>query len=260
MRLLVVFALLLAPHQVVAQVSAFRYDAARVPVGAVLHYLKTNIDGSHPEHIVQYVAGPDRLEVFKFQAPGMRAALVTAFMDWELFSAIRLESRQVFRDSAPLIATLAYDRKAKDVGVTVFGRSERVPIAALPFHVYNFDLGSLNLAFAHLRNPTSGFTVELADPTYKDAPMFQDRGSVEVRYLEDGIRDEQPVRVYRIDGPGLDQKGGTLWVRKEDGLFQDAEIALPDNPSWQTFKLRLEKRESMTPAQWEHFRRNHFTR
>jgi hypothetical protein len=226
----------------------------------VLHYLKTNIDGSHPEHIVQYVAGPDRLEVFKFQAKGARAALVTAIIDWELFSAIRLDSRQVFRDSAPLIATLAYDRTSRDVDVTVFGRSERIPIAALPFHVYNFDLGSLNLAFAHLRNPTGGFTVELADPTYSEAPMFRDRGPVEVRYLEDGIRDAEPVRVYRIDGPGLEGRGGTLWVRKEDGLFQDVEIALPDNPSWQTFKLRLEMRESMTPAQWEQFRRNHFTR
>jgi hypothetical protein len=243
-----------------AQVAAFRYEPSRVPVGAVLHYLKTNLDGSHPEHIVQYVAAQDRVEVFKFQGHGTRAALVTAFLDWELFSAIRLESRQVFRDSAPLIATLAYDRTAKDVAVTVFGKSERVRIAALPFHVYNFDLGSLNLAFPHVRNPTGTFTVGLADPTYAEAPMFRDRGSVEVRYLEDGVRDAQPVRVYRIDGPGLEHRGGTLWVRKEDGLFQDIEIALPDNPSWQSFKLRLEKRETMTAAQWEQFRRDHFIR
>jgi len=257
---LLLLALAFPPASLARQVSAFRYNPARVPVGTVYHYLKTNVDGTHPEHIVQYVAAQDRMEVYKFQAPGTRASLVTAWMDWELFSATRLETHQVWKDSKRRIATLAYDRTAREVAVEVFGRTERTAIRFLPFHVYNFDLGSLNLALPHLRNPNGSFTVELADPTYKEQPVFRDRGPVEVRYLEDAERDGHACRVYRIDGPGLDQKGGTLWVRKDDGSAQDIEIALPDNPSWSSFMLHLERRERMTPAEWEAFRQAHFTR
>jgi hypothetical protein len=260
MKRFLLFALALPTASLAGQVSAFRYDPGRVPVGTVYHYLKTNIDGTHPEHIVQYVAAPDRMEVYKFQAPGTRASLVTAWMDWEIFSAIRLETHQVWKDSTRKIATLAYDPAAREVAVEVFGRTERTAIPSLPFHVYNFDLGSLNLALPHLRNPNDRFTVELADPTYKEQPVFRDRGPVEVGYIEDATRDGQACRVYRIDGPGLDHKGGTLWVRKVDGFAQDIEIALPDNPSWSSFKLHLERRERMTPAEWEAFRQAHFTR
>lgn len=260
MRRLLASALLLIPAPLTGQVSAFRYDPARVPLGMVYHYLKTNIDGTHPEHIVQYVAAHDRMEVYKFQAPATRAALVTAWVDWELFSATRLESRQVWKDSTRLIATLVYDRAAREVAVDVFGRAERTAIPRVPFHVYNFDLGSLNMALPHLVNPRATFTVELADPTYQEQPIFRHRGAVEVRYLEDAERDGQACRAYRIDGPGLEGKGGTLWVRKDDGFAQDIEIALPDNPSWTSFKLRLERRERMTPAEWEAFRLAHITR
>lgn len=241
-----------------AQVSAFRYQPRRVPVGTVFHYVKTNIDGSHPEQIALYVAGPDRIEAFKYHPGGSRAALVSAQMDWELMSAVRLESHAVWRDSTSLMATLVYDRTARAVDVMLMGRTERVAIATVPFHVYNFDLASLNVAFPHLRNPEGGFTVGLADPTFKDNPLVFYRGEVDVRFDGEERRGGAACRVYRIDGPGLEGKGGTLWVRKGDGFIQDLEIALPDNPEWASFKLRLERRENLTPARWEAFQRAQF--
>lgn len=41
--------------------ARFRYRAARAfPVGTVLHYVKTNIDGTRPEYVSQFVASAHR--------------------------------------------------------------------------------------------------------------------------------------------------------------------------------------------------------
>ena len=42
----------------------FRYKASKaIPVGTVLHYVKTNIDGSRPEQVAQFVGGELQKEV-----------------------------------------------------------------------------------------------------------------------------------------------------------------------------------------------------
>ena len=81
-------------------IEKFRYQPNKVPVGTVLHYVKTNLNGSHPENIVLYIAAPDRLESFKYKSPGTRSALVKATMDWDLYCAKYLESWQMFPDDA----------------------------------------------------------------------------------------------------------------------------------------------------------------
>src|SRR5262245_48720287 len=48
-----------------AQVEALQYDSAKLPVGRVYQYLKSNRDGSHPGRVTLYVARTDRLESLK---------------------------------------------------------------------------------------------------------------------------------------------------------------------------------------------------
>jgi len=51
--------------------AKFRYRASKaVPAGTVLHYVKTNIDGTRPEYVSQFVAAADVLEPFKFHPVG----------------------------------------------------------------------------------------------------------------------------------------------------------------------------------------------
>jgi hypothetical protein len=77
-------ALLLITHTSPAQESlrAFRYQPNKILTDVVYHYLKTNIDGSDPEHISIRIAAKDRIESFKFHPQGTRAGLVIAKMDW----------------------------------------------------------------------------------------------------------------------------------------------------------------------------------
>ena len=242
--------------------AKFRHQPRKVEVGAVYHYLKTNVDGTKPEHVSVYVAAGDRIESFKFHPRAARAALVIATMDWSSFSAKRLESWQVFRDDKKLFATLDYlpAERAVNVSIPPLGKpDEKTAIKHLPFHVYNFDLSSLNFAFRHLKDPRATFTVGLADPTFKpDPPLFFYRGEATVRYVGEETRNNVACRKYSIDGDGLSNRGGLIWVNKRGGYFEDVEIALPDNPEWQSFKFKLERVERMTRAQWEAFMKAQF--
>ena len=242
---------------------AFRYQPNKVVTGVVYHYLKTNIDGTNPEHISIRFAAKDRIESFKFHPRGTRAALVIATMDWSIFSAKSLESWQVYKDKDKVLAaSLVYLPASREVAVTLpfMNRpTENVAIPFLPFHVYNFDFASLNFAFPHLINPRKPFRIGVSDPTFSEqGPAFRYRGEVEVVYLGEEQRDGQLCRKYRIDGPGLENRGGFIWVSRRTGYFQDAEIQLADNPDWQTFKFKLQKVDRMNEAQWESFMRAQF--
>ncbi|HEX4899705.1 MAG TPA: hypothetical protein VFV61_04185, partial [Pyrinomonadaceae bacterium] len=107
-----------APAQ--ASLAAFRYQPGKIVTGVVYHYLKTNIDGTNPEHISIRIAAKDRIESFKFHPQGTRAGLVIAQMDWQIFSVKRLESWQVYKDKQKVLAaTLVYLPASKEVAVTL---------------------------------------------------------------------------------------------------------------------------------------------
>ena len=101
----------------------------------------------------------------------------------------------------------------------------------------------------HLRDPESSFNIGLTDPTFKtDGPLIFYRGEVTVRYIGDEQRNDALSRKYRIDGPGLKNRGGFIWVNKAGAYIEDIEIDLPDNPNWQSFKLRLHKNRTASAA------------
>lgn len=236
--------------------GVFAYDPSRITVGTVYHYVKTDIDGSHPEHISVYVAGLDRLEAFKFHPGPNRAALVTAWMDWSLFSARRMEAIQVYPDGLEtIIAKLEYDASSSQLlmDVTSAQPPTKLPIPFRPWHVYGFDLSTLNFAMRHLVDPTKTFEFGVfLRGSYLGEVTVSFRGE-ESRY---GIQ----CRKYEIDGPGLKGRGGHIWLDHDKMHFVDLEIELPDNPNWTSFKLRLKSVGHLTAQQWKQFRKDQFKR
>ena len=240
-------------------VKKFRYDAKKaIPAGTVLHYVKTNLDGSKPEYVSQYFASGDAMEAFKFHPKEEPAGLVIAEMDWKTFSAKSLKSFQVFAGGErKLFATLNFDASKKGAEVlipSVRKESEFLSIEHLPFHLYNFDFGSLNFAFAHLKNPKKSFVIGVADPTFNDeGALTEYRGEVSVEYVGEEKRNNVTTRKYKIDGKGLKNRGGFIWVNNEKKYFEDVEIQFPDNPEWTSFKFKLLKTEKMSREEWEKF-------
>lgn len=246
-----------------AQVEKFRYQPEKIPVGKVYHYSKTNLDGSDPEYISTWVEDKDRIQSFKLPPEGRQGAQVMARMDWSTFSVDHIESWQVWPDrERALVARLKYleAEKVVDVEMVVTGKpAEKVAVPQLPWHIYNFDLASLNFAFRHLIDPTGSFVIGLADPTFKDeGPAFFYRGEATVAYVGEEERNGKACRKYRIDGPGLSNRGGFLWVNKKEEHVEDIEIDLPDNPNWKTFKFRLLGTDRMDRAGWDAFMRSQY--
>lgn len=251
--------LLAAPCGAQDDTAKFRYRASKaVPVGTVLHYVKTNIDGTRPEYVSQFVAAADRLESFKFHPKSPPAGLVVAEMDWKFFGAGSLKSWRVpGKDGRKLFGTLTFDAAARRGEVSlpsVRSAAESFDFGQVPVHLYNFDFGSLNFALPHLVSPEGGFRIGVADPTFREAgPLVEYKGDVTVTYLKDERRNNVPVRKYRIDGAGLQNRGGFIWVNRRRGWIEDMEIDLPDNPDWTSFKFKLLRVERMTRAEWEKF-------
>ena len=240
-------------------IAKFEYNPKKsIPAGTVLHYVKTNINGSKPEYVSQYFASADVMEAFKFHPKEEPAGLVIAEMDWQTFSAKSLKSYQFFASGErKLFATLVFDAAKKGAEVLIPSmrkESEFLSIEHLPFHLYNFDFGSLNFAFAHLKNPKKSFVVGVADPTFKEeGAMTVYRGEVKIDYIGEEKRNNVMTRKYKIDGKGLENKGGFIWVNKAENYFEDVEIRFPDNPEWTSFKFKLLKTEKMNRDEWEKF-------
>lgn len=243
--------------------GVFRFDAKRVAVGTVYHYMKTNVDGTQPENISLFVASRDRIESFKFHEKGTRAGLVTADFDWKNFIAKKLESWQVSgKDDRKLFATLTYKPAEKAVEVSIPAMKpepEFAKIERLPFHLYNFDLASLNVSLPHLADPKGSFTVGIADPTFKpDGPMFAYKGDMNVSFAATEMHNGVKCRRYSASGSGIGGKG-TIWVDERLGHIVEMEFDVANNPDWKTFKLKLLRTEKMTGDGWQRFIADHFS-
>lgn len=239
-----------------AQVSAFRYDPARVPVGTVLHYQKSNRDGSHATRIALYVAAADRIEAFKYDSGSAQATLVVGFLDWEAFALRRLESYAVQRGQPDqLKAWLDSDRAAGGVRV-FYAPDSLIRVARWPWHSYDFDWASLNLALPHLVRPEGGVELERADVVYaEEGAAFMDVGPLTLTYEARDERQGVPVRRYRLTGPGLTTDlPGTLYTDLRDGLLVEFQMPVGDEPGYHDGWLRQEQRARMTMGEWRAFR------
>lgn len=237
------------------QPPVYKLRPERIAVGTAYHYVKTNVDGTQPEYVSLYIAGRDRIESYKFHPKGSRAGLVIAEMDWKNFVARKLESHQVFASERKLFATLTLDADGKNITVSIPAarpEPETVRLETMPFHLYNFDLASLNVTLPHLADPKKAFTVGVVDPTFKPEPLVAYKGELTVTYEKDEQRNGVETRRYRAGGTGVGGKGA-IWVNKKLGHIEDMEFDVANNPDWKTFKLKLTKTEKMTADQWQTF-------
>ena len=72
-------------------------------------------------------------------------------------------------------------------------------------------------------------------------------------FVSDEVRNCAACRMYSIDGPGLENRGGTIWVDKALLHIVDYEIDLPDEPGYESGKLLLKKIDHMDYETWREF-------
>jgi hypothetical protein len=239
-----------------AQIDAFRFDSTRVPVGSLYEYLKSNRDGTHPSPVSLYVARIDRIESLKWSPGDTTATLVVAELDWDRFSVRRFESWGLAKGAVPeLRATLEADPSGAGVRIS-FQPDSLITVTAWPWHSYDFDFASLNLAMAHLLEPESPFRFERVDVVYEGPPPnFADLGSVGVRFVAREERLGRQTRLYQLSGPGLSDRRGNLWTAVDGGYLVEFELPFPDEPGFTDVRFRLQSVAEISPADWEAYKR-----
>jgi hypothetical protein len=238
-------------------VEAFAFQASRVPVGIVYHYIKSNIDGSVPERVSLYMSDEKTLEAFRWREPKPQfTSYVKATMDWERLSAIRLESRRKPRWQAEQLNAVAeYTPMTRSMSIEFSDKTRHaVTVEHAPFHFYQFDLASLNVTFRQLRDYKKPFQIGLVNPTFAETgAALEYMGLATIKYENDETHTEFPCRRYRLEGPGVKNQVGTIWVERNEGHIIDLEIKTPNHPDWTSFKLKFVGRETMDSASWQAF-------
>lgn len=234
-----------------AQLSAYRFKAGNVPVGKVFHYEKSNFDGGNFARISVYMASADRVEALKWEEDGSQATLVQAELDWSKFSVRRFDAWKLTRDAAP-------ERRAT---LEVIGDELRMSLMARPvrlthwpWHSYDFDFTSLNLALPHLRDPQGELVFWRTDFVYTDPPAVAELGEVRLRFERVEHRAGKRVRRYSIGGAGLADTQGTWWADSDTGLLVEYELPVGDEPGYDNVRLRLTGEQRMPLEQWEAFK------
>jgi hypothetical protein len=237
------------------EIAGFRYVPGRVEAGRLRRYAKSNVDGTNPTEVALYVAAEDRLESLKWHPDEPEATLVVAEMDWPVCSVKRFQTYRLGADGARTLVAELETRERREIVVRLGERTLTSALERFPWHSYDFDLASLNVALRFLEEPEGETAFEIVDPVQgPEGLTFAAKGEVFLSYEEEDEHAGLACRRYAIDGPGLELRGGKLWVTRGDETFLAGfEIDLPDEPGMRSGKLVWLANAQLTPAEWERF-------
>jgi len=246
---------ILAAMAAESSLDRFRFREDQVRPGWMYHYIKSNRDGSNPEHLYVFQATADRLESFKYRPGPYKAGYVIARLDWQTFSATHLQSRLLDPNgSATFVADLQYDhpRRVARLDMPPYGViGSEVTIGRIPFHVYSFDLMSLVVTFPHLVDPRQPFSVSLVDPAVRNNQAYLEyKGEATIRFIGEESHSDTPCLKFAIDGPGLAGQGGYLWLARDGLYLVNLEIAHANNAQWDSFRLTLREKKRLEEREW----------
>jgi hypothetical protein len=243
-------------HLTHAQTEKFTYNPEKVPVGQVFIYKKSNQDGTNPHWVATYISDQDYIESLKWSESYPGATLVTAAIDWSTFSVKKFVGGNISPEGERIVGgQLDLLDPAGVYGIKFGDMKDTLRIAGLPWHSYDFDFASLNLVWSHLKDLKSNFSIHIADvvPT-EDGPRFSNKGSVEIVYEGEERHKGVACLKYNIDGQGLENRGGTIWLSKTGKHFIEYLIDLPDESNYTDMKFSFDRIEKMDKATWEAFK------
>ena len=237
-----------------AQLSKFGNPAAVADQNTVYEYRKSNWDGTHASTVFLYVAANDKLESFKWWDGDTVATLVAAFINWKNYSVNEFQNYKLRKGQVPqLIAKLKGDRTLK---IEVGDMRDSLLIDELPWQSYDFDFAGLSFIWRALKNKRDGFWFHIADVAMiNNAPKFVNKGSVSIKFVGVEVINGKACLKYVIDGIGIEDKGGHIWINPQSFMMEQYKILLPDEPGFENGMMQLIKTYKMNAGDWESFKR-----
>jgi hypothetical protein len=213
-------------------------------VGRTWHYTRSNDDGSRPEAVHVHVPAPGELAVMKAVERCTRAALVTARIDPASGQASELVGGQLGRDGRQqAFAWFKEDGTGQITARAALPEGElrlATSVGTRPWHLYDFDLASLTLWLANRPDRRAGFRIGLPLLLIgPQGPNLSDLGALEGRFLADTHWMGRPALLFRLEGPALGGKAGTLMLDAAAGHIIEARLPIPNHDGYRDFRLRL---------------------
>lgn len=221
----------------------------------VFIYEKSNWDGSNKGKIAVYYEEAHKIESFKWHEGNQEATIVRAWLDSLNHTVTRFEAYRVNdRGQENLSATLqALPTGSLEVRFGDFHQEFNDP--PKQWHSYDFDFASLGYAYRWLRTKGFSHTFHIVDIDLKKSPPeLADFGRVTMNFHGEEKIGNHTVSVYRIDGEGLDHRGGTIRFDKDLGYLHSFEIEKPDEPGYTNGKLLLKSVTKMDTLEWADFK------
>ncbi len=236
-----------------SQATAFSKPSHFSDLHTVYTYQKSNWDGSHASTIFLYIKDSANLESFKWAAGDEWATLVSAEMNWNTFAIKNFYNHRIVKGGErKLIAEL------KATGKKLWFAVNGIPDSALlddaHWQSYDFDFAGLGFTWRALKDNTKPFSFLIADAAFINGKVtFENKGRVEVNYMGIEMQNGRECLKYKIDGPGLQNKGGHIWINPSTYMIELYRIELPDEEGFVNGQLKLLRTEKLSPAEWEQF-------
>lgn len=224
------------------------------PAGDILHYVRSNTDGTMPESISVYQVSPTEVEVFKRVQPCTPAALVTARFDPASDEAVSLIGGRLSRDGRQAaFAWLNHDPDAGTIDVNFEG-PDGVPVemkqlpGSGPWRLYDFDFADFNaLARPPIAGETRRYDLALVWPVGEPGvDQVRVSGAITATWQGSVESHGAPVVRYMLSGAGLD--GGTLDLDPNDGTVVEVRTPAPNRPGYNDYLLRRTGRDQGAEA------------
>jgi hypothetical protein len=224
-------------------------------INTLYTYQKSNWDGTHASLIYLYVKDTHQLESFKWNKGDEWSTLVSAELDWKTFSVSGLQNIRVFKNGEKkTIAWLKADEKGKLI-FQVADNKDSVQLTDTHWHSYDFDFASLGFSWRALKNKESSFSFLIADAFFRENKIgFENKGHVQVDYYGREMVNGKSCLKYKIDGAGLQNKGGNIWINPTTFIIEQYKILLPDEEGFKDGMLQLLKTEKLKAGDWEKFK------
>ena len=231
--------------------ESWHYQPEHNAIGRIYAYERSNTDGSLDERVTVFRRDATHIEVYKENGLCVDAALVTAELDFETFSAPVITGGRLLPNAEHMeFAWLNWDQAAGRVDILVqfpdMELREETPILSTPWHLFDFDLASLTVMTPHLAAPDSGFEFGMAlvwtDPSAVDPLTWM--GDVSASYTGNERREGIDTRHYVLTGTALAGETttgdtGDLWLDLDDGHVVEAIMPMPNHGGYTDFHLRL---------------------
>lgn len=231
---------------------------------AILHYIRSNRDGSEPEHVVHFRPARDSIAVYKWVEKCTTAAYVTALMEPRNRQARRFLAGKVARNgSQDAFGTLVLDKAdlVLDMSPPGVGRvRERYRLSSQPFLLYDFDFADLN-SYLQERRPAKAFSFALPVIWPGDGKsLFKDLGTLRARFVgRERHLSRQTLRFdLKVDGPKPSM--GKLWVDAKRYHIVEAQLGLPNHKEYRDFRLRLERVQGGGQSAWNALTKSQYER